>query len=91
MNGLDLYAWLNGTLEKLPTWPNSRLDELLPLVDPVTIDNHPTRRCFPNLIRVKGLVACTLTTVDDNAFQSLILSPTVPISDQHFQPIAFND
>ena len=50
-----------------------------------------TLRCFQNLIRVKGLVACTLTTVGDNAFQSLILSPTVPISDQHFQPVAFND
>ncbi|MBU2569483.1 MAG: transposase domain-containing protein, partial [Gammaproteobacteria bacterium] len=23
-------AWLNETLEKLPTWPNSRIDELLP-------------------------------------------------------------
>ncbi|MHB9021972.1 MAG: transposase domain-containing protein, partial [Halothiobacillus sp.] len=23
-------AWLKGTLEKLPTWPNSRIDELLP-------------------------------------------------------------
>ncbi len=27
--------------EKLPTWPNSRLDELLPLANPVTIDNPP--------------------------------------------------
>jgi hypothetical protein len=41
LNGLDPYAWLKDTLEKLPTWPNSRLDELLPLVDPVTVD-HPT-------------------------------------------------
>ncbi|MBK6758684.1 MAG: transposase domain-containing protein [Moraxellaceae bacterium] len=24
-------AWLTDTLEKLPTWPKSRLDELLPL------------------------------------------------------------
>ena len=23
-------AWLSDTLEKLPTWPNSRIDELLP-------------------------------------------------------------
>ena len=23
--------WLKDTLEKLPTWPNSRIDELLPL------------------------------------------------------------
>ncbi|MDD4965319.1 transposase domain-containing protein, partial [Halothiobacillus sp.] len=23
-------AWLKDTLEKLPTWPNSRIDELLP-------------------------------------------------------------
>ena len=41
MNGLDPYAWLKDTLEKLPTWPNSRLDELLPLANPVTIDNPP--------------------------------------------------
>ena len=31
LNGLDPYAWLKDTLEKLPAWPNSRLDELLPL------------------------------------------------------------
>ncbi|NDU80271.1 MAG: transposase domain-containing protein, partial [Ferrovum sp.] len=24
-------AWLTDTLEKLPTWPNSRINELLPL------------------------------------------------------------
>ncbi|MCD6705338.1 MAG: transposase domain-containing protein, partial [Thiobacillus sp.] len=27
----DPHVWLKGTLEKLPTWPNSRIDELLPL------------------------------------------------------------
>ncbi|MHB8847029.1 MAG: IS66 family transposase [Burkholderiales bacterium] len=31
LNGLDPHAWLKDTLEKLPTWPNSRLDELLPI------------------------------------------------------------
>ena len=31
LNGLEPYAWLKNTLEKLPTWPNSRIDELLPL------------------------------------------------------------
>ena len=31
LNGLDPAAWLQDTLEKLPTWPNNRLDELLPL------------------------------------------------------------
>jgi transposase len=31
LNGLDPAAWLTDTLEKLPTWPNSRIDELLPL------------------------------------------------------------
>ena len=31
LNGLDPATWLQDTLEKLPTWPNSRLDELLPL------------------------------------------------------------
>jgi transposase len=30
LNGLDPSAWLKDTLEKLPTWPNSRIDELLP-------------------------------------------------------------
>jgi transposase len=30
-NGLDPHAWLLDTLDKLPTWPNSRIDELLPL------------------------------------------------------------
>lgn len=31
LNDLDPMAWLTDTLEKLPTWPNSRIDELLPL------------------------------------------------------------
>ena len=31
LNGLDSHAWLKDTLEKLPIWPNSRIDELLPL------------------------------------------------------------
>ena len=31
LNGLEPYAWLKATLEKLPAWPNSRIDELLPL------------------------------------------------------------
>lgn len=31
LNGLAPSAWLRDTLEKLPTWPNSRIDELLPL------------------------------------------------------------
>lgn len=31
LNGLDPHAWLKDTLEKLPAWPNSRLDELLPI------------------------------------------------------------
>jgi len=30
-NGIEPLAWLNDTLEKLPAWPNSRIDELLPL------------------------------------------------------------
>jgi len=30
LNGLDPSAWLKDTLEKLPIWPNSRIDELLP-------------------------------------------------------------
>lgn len=30
LNGLDPAAWLKDTLEKLPTWPNRRIDELLP-------------------------------------------------------------
>jgi transposase len=31
LNGIDPAAWLKDTLEKLPTWPHSRLDELLPI------------------------------------------------------------
>jgi len=31
LNGLEPYAWLKETLEKLPAWPYSRIDELLPL------------------------------------------------------------
>jgi hypothetical protein len=31
LNGLDPAAWLKETLEKLPTWPNSRINEMLPL------------------------------------------------------------
>lgn len=30
LNGIDPAAWLKDTLEKLPTWPNSCIDELLP-------------------------------------------------------------
>jgi transposase len=31
LNGIEPFAWLQDTLEKLPSWPNSRIDELLPL------------------------------------------------------------
>jgi transposase len=31
LNDLKPAAWLKDTLEKLPVWPNSRIDELLPL------------------------------------------------------------
>jgi transposase len=31
LNGLNPADWLRNTLEKLPTWPNRRIDELLPL------------------------------------------------------------
>ena len=31
INGIEPYAWLKDTLEKLPSWPYSRIDELLPL------------------------------------------------------------
>ena len=37
LNGLNSAEWLKDTLEKLPTWPNSRIDELLPLA-PEVID-----------------------------------------------------
>ena len=30
-NGIEPFAWLKDTLEKLPTCPNSRIDDLLPL------------------------------------------------------------
>lgn len=31
LNGLNPALWLKETLEKLPVWPNRRIDELLPL------------------------------------------------------------
>lgn len=31
LNGIEPYAWLKQTIEQLPAWPNSRIDELLPL------------------------------------------------------------
>ena len=34
LNGLDPSAWLKDTLEKLPAWPNRRIDELLPFGSP---------------------------------------------------------
>jgi transposase len=30
MNGHDVFAYMKDVLERLPTWPNSRIDELLP-------------------------------------------------------------
>ena len=32
-NGIEPLSWLRETLEKLPTWPNRRIDELLPISD----------------------------------------------------------
>lgn len=32
LNGLNPSDWLEDVLTKLPTWPNSRIDELLPLI-----------------------------------------------------------
>ena len=39
LNGLDPAEWLKDTLEKLPTWPNSRIDELLPFA-PAQVDDR---------------------------------------------------
>lgn len=30
LNGIDPAAWLKDTLERLPTWPNRHIDQLLP-------------------------------------------------------------
>lgn len=30
-NGIDPHAWLKNTLECIPVWPNTRIDELLPI------------------------------------------------------------
>ncbi len=30
LNGHDPHAYLKDVMDKLPTWPNSRIDELLP-------------------------------------------------------------
>ena len=35
LNGIDPVTSLRDTLEKLPTWPNSRIDELLSFARPV--------------------------------------------------------
>ena len=41
LNGLNPSDWLKETLEKLPTWPNSRIDELLPLsIDDIEAIKH---------------------------------------------------
>ncbi|MCB1936562.1 MAG: transposase domain-containing protein, partial [Nitrosomonas sp.] len=31
LNNINPVTWLKETLTKLPAWPNSRIDELLPL------------------------------------------------------------
>ena len=31
LNGVDPAAWMRDTLQKLPLWPNKRIDELLPI------------------------------------------------------------
>lgn len=38
LNGIEPFAWLKGVLEKLPAWPHSRIDELLP-IDPAQQPN----------------------------------------------------
>ena len=43
LNGLNPGEWLKDTLEKLPTWQNSRIDELLPLA-PEIIDTYRRNR-----------------------------------------------
>jgi len=35
LNGIEPMAWLTDSLEKLPSWPNRRIDELLPIKQPV--------------------------------------------------------
>ena len=34
LNGIEPYGWLKDTLDKLPAWPASRVNELLPLAWP---------------------------------------------------------
>jgi hypothetical protein len=46
LNGLNSADWLKGTLEKLPTWPNTRIDELLPLA-PEVIEAFKLNRTQP--------------------------------------------
>ncbi|HEY0209409.1 IS66 family transposase, partial [Acerihabitans sp.] len=33
LNGQDPYIWLRDVLTRLPTWPNSRINELLPYAE----------------------------------------------------------
>ena len=35
LNGIEPMAWLTDSLERLPSWPNRRIDELLPIKQPV--------------------------------------------------------
>jgi hypothetical protein len=43
---LNSADWLKDTLEKLPTWPNTRIDELLPLA-PEVIEAFKLNRTQP--------------------------------------------
>ena len=47
LNGLNPEAWLKDTLEKLPTWPNRRIDELLPLA-PDVIEKLKSNKSDPS-------------------------------------------
>jgi transposase len=43
LNGLNPADWLKDTLDKLPAWPNSRIDELLPLApDDIEVQQKST-------------------------------------------------
>ena len=43
LNGLEPVAWLTGVLEKLPTWKNNRLEELLPLRKEVPVQKEESK------------------------------------------------
>jgi hypothetical protein len=46
LNGHDPYIWLRDVLTRLPTWPNSRINELLPYAENRLVMPPISRTCI---------------------------------------------